>query len=283
MRLKFGENLAYYRKLKGMTQSQLASMLLVTPQAVSKWEKGSYPDCALLPEIACILDVSLDVLFGLKDEDGKIPLCTAVFDEIRRLPEEDRGRFVMEAGYSMICAYNPNIAPENASLPERFTGETFAHLRTDFELAVARLNPDLQYFSFLRIPETGINSYISINDRILELFGMLSDENALKIICYAEALDRNCILTKECIAKDLDMSPDLVSEIVDRFDRFGIMWQLTANTENGTFPLYGYVHNIPLVQILTLAESMSHFIARREPDVDIWTKAPFRHPDPDAE
>ena len=52
-----------------MTQETLAGMLNVTPQAVSKWEKGSYPDGDLLPQIAKALDVSLDVLFGLRTDE----------------------------------------------------------------------------------------------------------------------------------------------------------------------------------------------------------------------
>ena len=69
MKLNFNENLVRYRKRAGLTQQQLAQKLSITPQAVSKWEKGSYPDCELLPKLSQILDVSLDVLFGLKDED----------------------------------------------------------------------------------------------------------------------------------------------------------------------------------------------------------------------
>ncbi|MBE6862380.1 MAG: helix-turn-helix domain-containing protein, partial [Ruminococcus sp.] len=243
----FAANLIKYRKRKGFTQGQLAASLSVTPQAVSKWEKGSYPDSELLPEISRTLDVSLDVLFGLKDEDSKVNISHAAAENIQKLSEKEKGGFVMELIHSMICAYNSNTAPENIRLPESFTKETFAHLRTDYELAVARLNHDMQYACFMRIPEEGINSYFEIKPRIMELFGLLADENSLRIICYAETLGRNFILTKECIAKELDMPIEVVSEIVDRFERFGIMWQLTANTGGAQFPIYGYVHNVPLV------------------------------------
>lgn len=274
--MRFSENLAKARKKKGLTQSQLAAQLSVTPQAVSKWEKGSYPDSELLPEIARILDISLDVLFGLKNEDGRVNLNKVLLDEIRVLPEDKKAQRFMELCYSMICAYNPNTAPEYASLPVSFSRETFAHLRTDHELAISRLNPDMQYVCFMRIPDGGIDSYFSVKPRITELFGLLADENSLRVICYAETLERNCILTKECIAKELEMPIETVSDIVDRFERFGIMWKLTANTGNDTFPIYGYVHNIPLVGILTMAESLVNFIACREPDIDIWNKGPFR-------
>ena len=67
-----------------------------------------------------------------------------------------------------------------------------------------------------------------------------------------------------------------VSDIVDRFDRFGIMWKIVANTGENSFPIYGYVHNVPLLGILTLAESLVNFLSYCEPDIDIWNKAPFR-------
>ena len=53
------------RKEKGQTQEEVAAALGVTPQSVSKWETGqSYPDIALLPEIATYFDVTIDYLLG---------------------------------------------------------------------------------------------------------------------------------------------------------------------------------------------------------------------------
>lgn len=283
MKLNFNENLVRYRKRAGLTQQQLAQKLSITPQAVSKWEKGSYPDCELLPKLSQILDVSLDVLFGLKDEDGKISLNTAVIEEVGKLDEAEKGKRAMELIYTLLCAFRTGPSPEHASLPESLTRETYAQVRTDNALAIARLNPDMQYACFMRIPEDGINSYFSIEPRLLELFSLLSDENAMKVISYAETLSRNNILTKECISKELDMPQETVSVIVDRCEKLGIMWQLTANTGGETFPIYGYVHNVPLVGILTLAKSLVNYISFPEPDIDSWTRAPFRHKAQDTE
>ena len=49
----------------GFTQKQLAEKLDVSDKAVSKWERGeSMPDISLLPQIALVLDVSMDYLFS---------------------------------------------------------------------------------------------------------------------------------------------------------------------------------------------------------------------------
>ena len=54
-----GNNIKTYRKNKGFTQEELADLLNVTPQAVSKWEsENSLPDTAMLIPLAQILGVS---------------------------------------------------------------------------------------------------------------------------------------------------------------------------------------------------------------------------------
>lgn len=58
--------IAQLRKLKGVSQQQLAEYLGVTYQAVSKWEtKAALPDITLLPQIAKFFEVSVDEVLGL--------------------------------------------------------------------------------------------------------------------------------------------------------------------------------------------------------------------------
>ncbi len=54
------------RKNKGLTQSELGDRVGVSFQAVSKWERGeTLPDTALLPELAKVLETSIDnILLG---------------------------------------------------------------------------------------------------------------------------------------------------------------------------------------------------------------------------
>lgn len=66
---RIGENLKKLRTRNGLTQEQLAEVLGVSPQAVSRWELGTtYPDIMLLPIIADYYDVTTDELFGMNGE-----------------------------------------------------------------------------------------------------------------------------------------------------------------------------------------------------------------------
>lgn len=67
MGFQLGDNLKKYRLQKGLTQEQLAEILTVSPQAVSRWEHdAAYPDITLLPAIANFYDISLDELMGME-------------------------------------------------------------------------------------------------------------------------------------------------------------------------------------------------------------------------
>lgn len=75
-----GNRISQLRKEKGITQEDMAEKLGVTPQAVSKWENDiSYPDILLLPKIAEMLGVTVDLL--LSGESKK---------DTRILPKEQR-------------------------------------------------------------------------------------------------------------------------------------------------------------------------------------------------
>ena len=61
--MSFGENVKLIRKERGITQEQLAEMLEVSRQAVSKWESGDgYPETEKLILLSQKLNVSIDYL-----------------------------------------------------------------------------------------------------------------------------------------------------------------------------------------------------------------------------
>lgn len=66
MKLSIGENIKLFRKAKDITQEQLAEMLNVSSQSVSRWELGiCYPDMELLPMLAEIFEITVDKLLGV--------------------------------------------------------------------------------------------------------------------------------------------------------------------------------------------------------------------------
>ena len=63
-----GQNIAYFRKQKKMTQEELAEKMSVTAQAVSKWEcDTSYPDITAIQMLSKVLGVTAtELIDGVK-------------------------------------------------------------------------------------------------------------------------------------------------------------------------------------------------------------------------
>ena len=81
--MTIGKRIAALRREKGMKQDDLAQLLEVSPQAVSKWENDqSCPDISLLPGLAKALGVSTDELLSGKQEQK--PVVTLMPQEQRK-------------------------------------------------------------------------------------------------------------------------------------------------------------------------------------------------------
>ena len=86
MKLELGTTIRELRRRDNRTQEELAALLGVTAQAVSRWEGGgSYPDMELIPAIANVFGISIDELFGYQGErEAKIDAILAQVDELDR-------------------------------------------------------------------------------------------------------------------------------------------------------------------------------------------------------
>lgn len=108
-----GNNIRAFRKNKGLTQEELADLLNITPQAVSRWESAvGMPDVSMLIPLAQTLGVSTDALLGydMIREDSEV--TTRIRKTVEEMfDEKDRAGSKLK-----ICEYlstETNIHPGN--------------------------------------------------------------------------------------------------------------------------------------------------------------------------
>lgn len=105
--MELGKNIAKYRKEKHLTQAALAGMLGVSFQAVSKWENGySMPDIQLLPQLAAVLNVSCDILFGHYPSVFSSP-----YEELYQSSDYYWGTQPTQLSLKVLSLYPPQNAP----------------------------------------------------------------------------------------------------------------------------------------------------------------------------
>ena len=83
----FSERLKQLRIEKGLSQQELADMLCVVRQTISKWEKGlSLPDAEMLVKLADALGVSVNELLGIQMENQTTQ--TEIIEQLMKINEQ---------------------------------------------------------------------------------------------------------------------------------------------------------------------------------------------------
>lgn len=273
----FRRNLAARRRELGLTQEQLAKRMNVSPQAVSKWENSSYPDTELLPALAAALGTSLDALFGVRREDDAADLDKLLHDTIRSTAPDKRPELLMRLFYTAVCAHDAN-ADNPGRLRGSFERETYSGLKSDAAVALARLNHDLRYFFYLENPGEGVNHYFTNTRNMCRLLRTLADEDCIRIISYLGSGPRNKMHAVSVISERLSLPEEKVQYIIDRLDRFGLVWRMSADLAQGETIMYGYAHNQAVTMILALTQSICNYLEFWDPLHDDFTEGSFRDP-----
>lgn len=107
---QIGELLARLRQERNMTQRQVAEALHVSPQAVSKWERGKgCPDISLLPTLSAVFGVALGrlLLGDLSPEKTE----TGNMKRVKFYVCPDCGNLLTAAGGGEIYCCGRRLAP----------------------------------------------------------------------------------------------------------------------------------------------------------------------------
>ena len=205
-----GEQIKKYRIQKKYTQEKLGSLIGVTTQAVSKWERGATPDAEVLPQLADVLGVSIDALFGREEQDIQLVLSK----KLCKMPGDEAFRCAFNYCWSLIVGLtgDENIS-ENFFEP--FTGDAggksdrradfFAKILRDDGMTLARLSNELRYFFLMVRPHNdNMLSYFESEEAIRQVFALFADKKILKIFFYLYTVS-NIPVTSSLISKGTGM------------------------------------------------------------------------------
>jgi len=100
--MSFGSIIKKLRRERDLTQEELAEMLSISSQAVSRWETDvAMPDISLLPTLCNYFGVSADMLLGIDLENKKERIKT-IIDEADKYSSRgyhDKAIEILSAGY----------------------------------------------------------------------------------------------------------------------------------------------------------------------------------------
>ena len=260
----FGSVLQNLRKEKKITQEQLASHLGVSPQAVSKWENGSYPESDLLPAIADFFGVSIDYLYGRGG--GNDPIEVQVFKAMQDTVEKeaqnggDGHNHVGCAKLIMKILWAMQISPWSANNnyydpPQNSMGyaKTTSLVMDNIYYTYMGLRVDNPFCYFMSKPDgvDYIENLFKESDTIVKLFELLSDKENMRMLIYLYTLSRESFVTAGTISKALSIKREKVDKMLNSLVDFSIFnrsgnlpfYKISVEGENAEENAYGVDQN----------------------------------------
>lgn len=224
----FSTTLQTLRKEKKVTQEQLANYLGVSPQAVSKWENGSYPEGDLLPKIADFFSVSIDYLYGRGEKDVSFEKKALDFfrGEIRK--ELDTGKYTTnlsdfwEKIYDIIWA--AQISPWGANkdyykrpVSDEEGSSNASVMYNNCGYSYMNLDKGNEFYLLLKESELdgGFAHWMKHSTKIRDLFKVLSDEENTRVLLYLYTLGMNEYANVDTIVNTTGVPKEKVEFIVN--------------------------------------------------------------------
>lgn len=176
-----GEKIAILRKKNNMTQEQLAEVLGVARQSVSRWEMDvAFPETEKLIKLSKLWDCSIDFLLS---EETIEPEKTKKVHSVR-----DICKFIRECGYFFLATAEEG-APHLRPMGMIYADDEALYLATDKRKNVYRElvgNPSVELASYsfssrkwARIRgEATVESSLKIKEDMSEMYPMLHQEYA---------------------------------------------------------------------------------------------------------
>lgn len=154
-----GEKISALRKKEGLTQEQLAEILNVSRQSVSRWEMDiAFPETEKLIKLGRILNCSIDFLLNnnLQEQELKQnPKALECYD------------FIRECGYFFLATSVQDI-PKLRPMGFIYGDDTFLYIATDSRKQV--------FGDLMNNPKVEIASYNLITRKWIRISGVVEKE-----------------------------------------------------------------------------------------------------------
>jgi len=257
--MNVGKNIARLRKEKGITQEQLAQAVMVSGQAVSKWENGGSPDVELLPAIADQLGVSLDVLFG-RDAMDYTGLHQAMRRKLVETPEEERFQAAFEMCWTIERALFGGKLSSEIDLQDFLkdlspTKKHASRACMDKGCTLMELKYPKPYFLLVPEGENGAEKLLSGVD-YRAFFEDMARPHVLDALIFLHKRESQKSFTVKYLAGQLGISEQETQEVFACLIKYGLLHEQKLEMEDEVISIYSARPDFPFVALLMMAHEL---------------------------
>ena len=185
--MMFSQKIKEIRKRFGLSQEQLAEIINVSRQAITKWETGGgLPDVSNLQELSKVFGVTVDYLL---DDDRNLPALSMKVEL-----DKDKYKNKLKMYLEVLRDYYPE--PYEVYVLTRTKRLNFIELALDTfiapEIGPVSTEDSLGNLSpYYLVKKDGLKLLVNIKDYVLEVVELPSNTNDKRFV-YGKNRFRNC-------------------------------------------------------------------------------------------
>ncbi len=256
--MKLSASIKKYRLARGLTQEQLATVLGVSAQAVSKWETTeTYPDGALLPALADALSVSLDALFGREYID-RDDLAHRIQNAVIDAPPTEKMQVARQ-----LC-YQSHIGLFCSAWEELIADEDFRGKTGDAETAYALTDSgfteigggDAPFFALFCEPEAGFRSVLGDCAPQCAAFARLGDPDVMRAVLCLHKKERRYLFAPSVLMRECEIPIERTDAVLSALSALHLVKRIDLDIDGTPRTLYTALPSHRIIGLLLYAGNL---------------------------
>lgn len=257
--MTFSQNLKKIRKEKNLTQEQLADMLGISPQAVSKWETSeTYPDGALLVPLSSALGTSLDALFG-NSTCSMSDVSRRIINIINNTPKEQRFHIARDICWQIEKGFFDSLTPiDTLYSPDELTSlKNSSYVLNDYGFTLIS-NGNSPFFSIF--PKYNECYSIAINDgeEMRIIFEKLSSPDTMRAVLFIHKEDYNYVFEAEVLADACDIKEERLEKVLKDLLELRLIEKMNLEIDDQQTTLYATRPTHRLIALLLMTKEFNY-------------------------
>ena len=257
--MSLSQNIKRLRLEKGLTQEQLASLLGISAQAVSKWETtDTYPDSALLVPLAKALDVSLDELFE-NDSVSMADTSKKIMTLLKKTPFESRFHLVRDLSWQIerglfggLAEYEMKYDPDAIKKLKNSS-----YILNDYGFTMMS-NGKEPFFSVFPEPEEGFGDFLNNKEYLMKIFSALSDCDTMEALIYLYHQNEKYIFESGVLIRECDIPEEKIAVVMKNLTQLRVISQSDCVINGKKHRLYSSHPDHKLIALFVIAREIGY-------------------------
>ncbi len=249
--MNIGLKIKELRNAKGVTQEDLAKVVGISTQAVSKWENGGLPDIELLPEISIYFNVSIDYLFDIDTHELENAQSLIAKYIATLSSQENKFMEIVKTCWNMEkaiagdhgifdCTWEENIAKHSVIHSEMLYPEGISMM------CISEQKP---FFFICPRPKTRFNYLIEDKEKYVSAFELFGQAEILDAIIYLNSRE-NKQFTPNLFVKEFGVTYPRSEEIISGLLKLDLLEFSEVEIDNNTIITYALKENPAIIGLL---------------------------------